>query len=97
MYRYNRRCSCDRCRSHSLMWPIILITVGVLFLVQEFAGWRFDFWDHTWPLLLIVIGGVILWKRNASIEGHVDSAQQYVVMQQPTAIQVSGNEEVHNG
>lgn len=86
MYRFNHRCSCDRCKAHSMMWPAILITVGVLFLLQEFGGWRFDFWDHTWPLVLIVIGGVILAKRNAPMEGHVDPAQEYVVLQQPVVV-----------
>ena len=82
MYRYNRRCTCDRCRSHALMAPAILVTLGLLFLLDEFGSWRMSF-DHTWPLLLIVIGGVILAKRNASMIGHIDQAQDYVVLQQP--------------
>lgn len=83
MYRYNRRCACDRCKAHGLFAPVILVTLGVLFLLQEFGSWRLNF-DHTWPLLLIVIGGVILAKRNASMDGHVDPAQSYVSMQPPT-------------
>jgi hypothetical protein len=82
MYRYNRRCTCDRCKTHGLFAPVILVTLGVLFLLQEFGSWRVNF-DHTWPLVLIVIGGVILAKRNASMIGHVDPAQGYVVLPQP--------------
>jgi hypothetical protein len=82
MYRYNRRCACDRCKSHALMAPAILVTLGVLFLLQEFGSWRLGF-DHTWPLILIVIGGIILAKRNASMTGHVDPVQEYVMMQPP--------------
>jgi hypothetical protein len=33
--------------------PIILITVGVLFLFDRFTGFRFG---ETWPVLLIVVG-----------------------------------------
>jgi hypothetical protein len=82
MYRYNRRCACDRCKSHALMAPAILVTLGILFLLEEFGSWRLGF-DHTWPLILIVIGGVILAKRNASMSGHIDPAQEYVPMQPP--------------
>lgn len=88
MYRYNRRCSCNRCRSHALMAPAILVTLGVLFLADEFGSWRLSF-DHTWPFLLIVIGAVILAKRNASLDGHIDPAQPCVVLPQappPTAV-----------
>ena len=99
MYRYNRRCSCDRCKAHALMGPAILVTLGVLFLLGEFGGWRLNF-DHTWPILLIVIGGVILARRNASIEAHVDPAQPYVMLQAPIVPQspaTAPNQEVHNG
>ena len=33
--------------------PVIMITVGVLFLLDRFADLRFH---QTWPVLLIVIG-----------------------------------------
>jgi hypothetical protein len=81
MYRYNRRCSCDRCKSHALMAPAVLVTLGILFLLGNVGNYRLDF-DHTWPLLLIVVGGVILARRNASMGGHVDPDQPYVVMPQ---------------
>jgi hypothetical protein len=38
----------------SLAGPVILVTLGVLFLVDEFVpGWGIS---RTWPVLLIIIG-----------------------------------------
>jgi hypothetical protein len=61
-------CQCDRCRSRRIMGPAILFIVGVLFLLESLHGPRFH---QTWPLLLLVIGGVKLLQGNASGQGHV--------------------------
>jgi hypothetical protein len=38
----------------SLTWPVLLITLGAMFLLDEFAPqWGFR---RTWPVLLVVIG-----------------------------------------
>ena len=38
----------------SLTWPVLLITLGVMFLLDEFEPqWGFH---RTWPVLLVVIG-----------------------------------------
>ena len=52
------------------MGPVILITVGVLFLFGEYT--RFGFRD-LWPILLIVIGVVSVCQSMASREGHIES------------------------
>jgi hypothetical protein len=43
--------------------PITLITLGVLFVLQNFT--RFGF-DQTWPVLLIVFGLLSLMQRGAA-------------------------------
>jgi hypothetical protein len=43
--------------------PITLITVGILFAMQNFT--RFGF-DQTWPVLLIVFGVLSLMQRGAA-------------------------------
>jgi hypothetical protein len=43
--------------------PITVITIGVLFALQNFT--RFGF-DQTWPVLLIVFGLLSLMQRGAS-------------------------------
>lgn len=82
------------------MAPAILVTLGILFLLQEFGSWYVNF-NHTCPLLLIVIGVVLLAKRSASMTGHIDPAQGFVAMQPPpqsNAIQTQPpTSEVHNG
>ena len=71
-YQYNRACGCTRCRSRGIMGPVVLITVGVLFLLHnlDVAGLTFE---HTWPVILLVIGAVKLLQSNAPIHDHVGS------------------------
>jgi hypothetical protein len=70
MTRYirNRSCQCTRCRAHGLMGAAVLITLGVLFLLESYGVVRFH---ETFPILLLVIGGVLLVSRTGSTEGHI--------------------------
>jgi len=52
------------------MGAVVLMTVGALFLLENFHIYDLDF-NHTWPLLLISIGVVKMLQRSASTEGHV--------------------------
>jgi hypothetical protein len=51
------------------MWPAIMVTLGVLFLIDNLHGPGFE---RTWPLILLVIGGVKLLQSNASEAGHIE-------------------------
>jgi magnesium-transporting ATPase (P-type) len=68
-YIRNRACSCMRCRAHSVMGAAILITFGVLFLLQNYLYIPFH---RTFPILLMVIGCVLLLSRSGSTEGHIN-------------------------
>ena len=70
-YRYNPQCSCGRCRAHGFMGPVVLITLGVLFLLDQLTHVRWLDFDRTWPAFLIVIGLVMFLQHNASMAGHV--------------------------
>ena len=62
-------CQCERCRSQHIMGPVIIFALGVLFLLDSVSSlgiWR------TWPLILLVVGGIKLLQSNASAEGHVE-------------------------
>ncbi|HSM88030.1 MAG TPA: hypothetical protein VLT16_17880 [Candidatus Limnocylindrales bacterium] len=82
-YTRNRTCACPRCKARGLMGAAILITVGVLFLLDNFNV--VDFGASS-PAILIVVGVFLYLSRTASTEGHV---QQYVMpgpaMTQPPA------------
>jgi hypothetical protein len=66
----NSRCRCARCTIRSLMGPAVVITIGVLFLLQEMRGGTYGF-DNTYPIILVVIGAILLASSLASGEGHV--------------------------
>jgi hypothetical protein len=65
---YRPACVCERCRTRKLMGPSILVTLGILFLLDNVS--RLDF-GKTWPAILLVIGVVKLMQSNASDAGHV--------------------------
>lgn len=67
-YRGGGTCTCARCRCRGLLGPIILITVGAVFLADQFIP-RLGF-GELWPVILIVIGVVKLLESSASTEGH---------------------------
>jgi hypothetical protein len=61
-------CMCEHCRTRRLMGPAILVTLGVLFLLDSVS--RIEF-HKTWPAILLVIGVVKLVQSNASSAGHI--------------------------
>lgn len=50
------------------MGPAMMITIGVLFLLQTMDVISFH---YTWPVILIVIGAVQVLAHSASVAGHV--------------------------
>jgi hypothetical protein len=53
MARYRYYCGCGRCTVGAITGPLMLITLGVLFALDQTG--RFSF-TETWPVLLIVYG-----------------------------------------
>jgi hypothetical protein len=60
-------CTCERCRSRALMGPAMLVTVGIIILIDNFR--HVGFFGYLGGILL-VIGGVKLFQGGASSEGH---------------------------
>jgi LiaI-LiaF-like transmembrane region len=63
-------CQCPRCRARCLMGPAVLVTLGILFLIDHIVPF-----GHTWPALLIIIGLIKVYQGNAPNTGHVDVLQ----------------------
>lgn len=63
-----RGCPCQRCRAQCLMGPAILVTVGVIGLIDSFRN--VGFFGYLGGVLLVV-GGVKLFQGTASSEGHI--------------------------
>jgi hypothetical protein len=74
--RSRRTCECGRCTTRGLMGPAMVLTTGVLFLLDsmDIAGLH-----RTWPAWILVVGIVKLVQSSASSAGHV------VALPPPTA------------
>jgi len=62
-------CMCERCRAQALMGPAILTTIGVVAMIDSFR--RVGGLGYVGAVLL-VIGGVKLFRDGASSDGHQD-------------------------
>jgi len=66
------RCTCPRCSIRNLMGPAVVTTIGVLFLLSELGNGYFHI-GHTYPVLFIVIGAILLASSLASMDGHLEA------------------------
>ncbi|MGH9739321.1 MAG: hypothetical protein ACRD4X_12165 [Candidatus Acidiferrales bacterium] len=64
------KCRCARCRIRSLMGPVVVIAIGVIFLAGEYTRYGFA---TLWPALLLIVGILLLAQAAASHEGHIGS------------------------
>ena len=64
------RCNCQRCVIRGLMGPAVVVTVGVLFLLDQLRGGYLAF-GNTFPVILIAIGVISLASNLAPTEGHI--------------------------
>ena len=72
------RCTCRRCTIRSLMGPAVIITIGLLFLLDQMRGGFLSF-SNTFPIILIVIGAVSLASAFAPMDGHIDGPNSPVL------------------
>jgi len=78
----NPKCRCPRCTIRSLLGPAVIVTVGVLFLLQQMRGGYFDF-GNTYPVILVVIGAILLASSLAPMNGHINPEIQQQVPPPP--------------
>jgi len=51
------------------MGPAVIITIGILFLLQQMHGF-WQFWNLA-PVILIVIGAILLASALSPMDGHI--------------------------
>jgi hypothetical protein len=66
--RNPQACSCGRCSTRYLMGPAMVLTTGILFLLQSMDIAEID---RTWPAWILVVGVVKLVQSSASSAGHI--------------------------
>jgi len=66
--RSHRICQCGRCSTRWLMGPSMVLTTGILFMLQTMHVADLD---RTWPAWILVVGVVKLVQSSASSAGHV--------------------------
>jgi hypothetical protein len=93
-YVRNRSCNCLRCASCWLMGPAVLITLGVLFLLEQLHVMRFG---QSFPILLIVIGLVKIAQRSGSEVGHIQPPIYYPPVPPAPGAQVPPDVEGNRG
>ncbi len=57
-----------------IFWPLVLIAVGALFLLDNFGWLPGSAWNWLWPIFLIFFGLSLLLRRGAGPEPVEDSA-----------------------
>ncbi len=62
------RCGCGQCTLGGIFWPVVMITLGVLFFLDRFHL-RYGF-HELWPVLLIVVGIMKVAAALAPATGH---------------------------
>jgi Domain of unknown function (DUF5668) len=70
----------DRSVIHTIRGPVMVITVGVLFALQNFTPYSFS---ETWPVLIIVAGLVSLLGRAVAPPPMVPPPPPYTTYQPP--------------
>ncbi|HTT21452.1 MAG TPA: DUF5668 domain-containing protein, partial [Candidatus Sulfotelmatobacter sp.] len=91
---YQPGCVCERCRTRKLMGPAMLVTVGILFLLDNTSSVGFG---KTWPAILLVVGVVKLVQSNASYTGHIGPLPPGPMAYPPTAPPVPGAPSPYEG
>jgi len=66
--RTSRTCNCARCHTRWLMGPVMVLTTGILLLLESTDAISLK---RTWPAWILAVGVVKLVQSTASSEGHV--------------------------
>jgi len=85
-------CQCERCRAQCLMGPAVLMTIGIVGLIDSFRDVSVLGYIGA---ILLVVGGVRLYQGGASYEGHMDNGMAGTIPPAPKSEPAPG--EVNRG
>jgi hypothetical protein len=66
----NTKCGCAYCKLRGLVGPLMIISLGVIFLIAQYS--RYSFFD-LWPILLIILGVLLVAQALVPKQGHIPS------------------------
>src|SRR5258707_5827650 len=66
------RCTCSSCTIRGMMGPAVVTSLGILFLLSELRHGSASI-GHTFPILFIVMGIILLASAVAPKDGHINS------------------------
>jgi hypothetical protein len=69
VYLPNKFCPCTRCRLNKMMFPIVLVTLGTMMLIDNLPYINLR-GGTILAVMLITFGAVRLLQSSASTEGH---------------------------
>jgi len=78
----------SKSKSGELFWGVLLITLGVVFLLDKLDVMDVgDFFSTFWPVILIVIGFKLILNRNAG--GSAESSKETLIQNDEQAVKYS--------
>ena len=74
----------ERRDSNRLVWGIVLLALGLMFLLSNFGyGWWFG-WGRWWPLVLIGLGVWMFYRREGPTEPAATPSEAVPARRYPT-------------
>jgi hypothetical protein len=65
-------CQCQSCTIRRMGGPAMVITIGILLLLQQIHGGNLGM-QNTWPVILLVLGAIHLASAFAPRDGHIEA------------------------
>jgi hypothetical protein len=65
-------CRCQSCTIRHMTGAAVVITIGILLLLQQVHGGNLGL-QNTWPAILLVLGAIQLASAFAPRDGHIEA------------------------
>lgn len=75
-------CHCQSCTIRHMTGAAVVITIGILLLLQQVHGGNLGL-QNTWPAILLVLGAIQLASAFAPRDGHIEAVRGNAVPPTP--------------